>query len=342
MTTTVGVIGLGLAVAPHAKSLMDLRDRVNVKYAFSRTPERREAFGESYPAFRMIDDLETILNDPEVDAVLVLTPPSTHLELVRRAAAAGKHVLLEKPVEITTERAEEMVRVARAAGITLGVCLQHRFRLGSLRLYELLAEGALGRIAGASAFMRLWRSQAYYDEPGRGTIARDGGGVLMTQGIPTLALLLSGAGPVREVIAFAATTPVHRMETEDLVAAAVRFENGAIGAIDATTACYPGFVERVELIGERGTAVLEGAELRVHFHDGSDLAAGGEEVVAGGGDPMAFPHAFHRRLHEDFFDAIRPGREPRISGAEALKVHRFIDAILRASAERRVVAVPAA
>ncbi len=337
--TTVGVIGLGLAVAPHARSLTDLRDRVSVKYAFTRTPERREAFAEQYPSFQMIDDLETILNDPEVRAVWLLTPPNTHLELVRRAAAAGKHVLLEKPVEVTTERAEELVRIARRAGITLAVNLQHRFRLGSLQLYELLAQGALGRVANASAYMRLWRSQGYYDEPGRGTIERDGGGVLMTQGIHTLDLLLSLAGPAEQVTAFAATTPIHRMEAEDLVAAAIRFESGAIGTIDATTACYPGFVERIELIGERGTAVLQGAELRVHFQDGRELAAGAEEVVQGGGDPMAFPHDFHRRLHEDFLDAIRTGGEPRIAGEEALKVHRLIDAILRSAAERRIVTV---
>ena len=139
--------------------------------------------------------------------------------------------------------------------------LQHRFRPAAERLAALLAEGALGAIVGCSTTIRLWRPQAYYDEPGRGTLARDGGGVLMTQGIHTLDLMLSLAGPVAEVTGFAATTPVHRMETEDMACAAVRFASGALGVIDATTAAYPGFPERIELACTRGTASLAGAGL---------------------------------------------------------------------------------
>ncbi len=334
--TRVALIGLGMAVKPHAKSLLDLADKVEVAYAFSRSETKRQAFAEQYP-FPVTGDLDAIGRDPSVQAVLLLTPPNTHLDLATRFARAGKHILLEKPIEVSTARAEQLVATCREAGVKLGVVLQHRFRLGSLKLKDLIEQGALGEIASASASMRLWRPQSYYDEPGRGTKARDGGGVLLTQGIHTLDLMLSLAGPAREVTAFASTSPVHRMETEDLVAGAVRFENGAIGVIDATTAAYPGFVERVEIIGTRGTAVLDGAELTVYWQDGERLHTGGEEVVEGGADPMAFPHDFHRRLIEDFVQAIERGREPRVSGAEALKVHRFIDALLQSSAERRVV-----
>jgi UDP-N-acetyl-2-amino-2-deoxyglucuronate dehydrogenase len=334
----IAIVGLGMAVAPHAKSLMDLQGRVEVACAYSRSAARRARFAELFP-FPLADDLEAIERDRGVDAVLILTPPNTHLEMARRFAGAGKHVLLEKPVEVSTARAEQLVAVCREAGVRLGVVLQHRFRLGSLKLAGLLADGSLGRIASASAYMPLWRPQSYYDEPGRGTRERDGGGVLLTQGIHTLDLLLSLAGPAKEVTAFATTSPLHRMETEDLVCGAVRFENGAIGVIDATTACYPGLLERISILAERGTAVLTGATLEVFLQDGTRLEAGSEEAVAGGADPMAFPHSFHRRLIEDFVGAIEDGRDPHISGEEALKVHRLIDALLASSESRRVVAL---
>ncbi len=324
----IGIIGLGMAVTPHAKSLLDLRERVEVAYAFSPTEARRRAFAERF-AFPLTGDLDAILADASVDAVLILTPPNTHLDLVRRAAAAGKHVLLEKPLEISTERAITLVNACRAAGATLAVMLQHRFRPAAIRLRELLAAGELGAIVGASAGITLWRPQSYYYEPGRGTKARDGGGVLLTQGIHTLDLLISLVGEAAEVAAFSTTTPVHRMETEDLVAASVRWRSGALGTIEATTAAYPGFPERIEIVCEKGTAVLRGTELDVQWHDGrtekiaSDKRAGGT-----GADPMAFPHDYHRALIVDFLDAIDEQREPRVSGAEALKVHRLIDAIL--------------
>ena len=174
-----------------------------------------------------------------------------------------------------------------------------------------------------------WRPQSYYDEPGRGTMARDGGGVLLTQGIHTLDLLLSLAGDIRKVSSYVATTRVHRMETEDLVAAAVRFKSGALGVVHATTAAYPGFAERIELIGTRGTALLEGTSLKVQVHDEKPFEM---KTDAGGGgtgaDPMAFPHDWHRGVLADFLDSIEKKREPRVSGAEALKVHRFIDSLL--------------
>jgi UDP-N-acetyl-2-amino-2-deoxyglucuronate dehydrogenase len=334
----IAIIGLGMAVAPHAKSLMDLRARVEVVRAYSRSAARRARFAEQFP-FPLTDSLEEIERDPTIDTALILTPPNTHLEIATRFARAGKHVLLEKPVEVSTVRAEQLVAACREAGVRLGVVLQHRFRLGALRLAELLADGRIGRIASASAYMPLWRPQSYYDEPGRGTRERDGGGVLLTQGIHTLDLLLSLAGPAKEVTAFAETSPVHRMETEDLVSGAVRFANGAIGVVDATTACYPGLLEKISIIAEHGTAVLSGASLEVFFQDGTRLEAGRDEAVAGGADPMAFPHSFHLRLIEDFIGAIEAGRQPRVSGEEALKVHRLIDALLASSATRRVVAL---
>jgi predicted dehydrogenase len=316
-----------MAVTPHAKSLLDLKDRVQVAYAFSPSKERRSKFAERF-AFPQCDRLETILDDRSVDAVLVLTPPNTHLDIVSRCAAAGKHVLLEKPLEISTARAEQMVQAC--GKVKLGVVLQHRFRPAAEKLRERLPE--LGKLVSASAAIPNWRPQSYYDQPGRGTKARDGGGVLLTQGIHTLDLFLSYTGEAAEVKSFVGTTPVHRMETEDLAVAAVKFKSGALGVVHATTTAYPGFAERIELIGSKGTALLEGTSLQMKFHDGTSFEMKTESGGGGtGADPMAFPHDWHRGVLQDFLDSLEQKREPRISGAEALKVHRFIDRILQSA-----------
>lgn len=339
MKKRIGIIGLGMGVTPHAKGLLDLADRVDVAYAFSPSAARRQAFAERFP-FPMCDSLETILGDPSVDAVLVVTPANTHLDITRRCAQAGKHVLLEKPVEITTARAEETIAVCREAGVTLGIVLQHRFRPAGLALREILAGGKLGRMVGCSTIIRLWRPQSYYDEPGRGSFARDGGGVLISQGIHTLDLMLSLAGPIAEVTGYAATTPVHRMETEDMVCAAVRFANGALGVIDATTAAYPGFPERIEFACEKGTASIAGTALIVQFQDGDKIEVAADQTAGGtGADPMAFPHDYHRAIMANFIDAIESGSKPIVTGEEALRVHRLIDALIAAGSAGKPVRV---
>jgi predicted dehydrogenase len=328
MVTRVAIVGLGMAVTPHAKSLTDLAGRVEVAYAYSPTAARRAAFTGRFP-FPTCERLETILEDARVHAVAVLTPPNTHLDLVRRCASAGKHVLLEKPLEITTARAEALVAACRSARVTLGIVLQNRHKPAARRLAQAMRGGELGRLAAASAFIPLWRPQTYYDEPGRGTRARDGGGVLLTQGIHTLDVLLSLAGDPEEVRAFSATTPVHRMETEDLVCAAVKWQGGALGVVEATTAAYPGSPERIQIIAERGAATLVGTALETRWHDGRTERAGTEGTAGGSGaDPMAFPHDYHRSVWSDFLGALESGGEPLVNGEEALRVHRFIDALL--------------
>jgi UDP-N-acetyl-2-amino-2-deoxyglucuronate dehydrogenase len=325
MPFRVGLIGLGMAVTPHARSLLDLKDRAEVAYAFSPSRERRAKFAERFP-FPQCERIDTILDDRSVGAVLVLTPPNTHLDIASRCAAAGKHVLLEKPLETSTARAEQLVK--KMSHLKLGVVLQHRFRPAAEKLRERLKD--LGQILSASAAIPNWRPQSYYDQPGRGTRARDGGGVLLTQAIHTLDLFLSFTGEPVEVKGFATTTPVHKMETEDLAVAAVRFRNGALGVVHATTTAYPGFPERIELIGTRGTALLEGTALKLSFSDGEAFELKTESGGGGtGADPMAFPHDWHRSVLADFLDSIEKNRQPRVSGAEALKVHRFIDRILQ-------------
>ncbi|MBP2297598.1 Gfo/Idh/MocA family protein [Azospirillum picis] len=337
----VGVIGLGMASAPHARSLADLAGRIEVAGCFSPSAERRAAFSSRF-GLPTVDRIEALLDDPTLSAVLVLTPPDTHAELVARCAAAGKHVLLEKPLDATPGGARAAVSAMEEAGLTLGVVLQHRFRSSVERLAALMRDGTLGRPLSAAVAVRWWRDAAYYAQPGRGSKARDGGGVLLTQAIHTLDAFVGLLGLPEQVAAFAATSPLRRIDVEDVVAAALRYGDGMLATIDATTAAYPGYPERIEIAGTNGSAVLAGDRLEVRLCSGEHIVAGEDGTTLGGGaDPMAFSHHHHRAVLADFLDALDEGRRPRVDGREALKVHRLIEAILAASDGGATVAVGA-
>jgi predicted dehydrogenase len=278
--------------------------------------------------FPTTTDVLGAIDDPSVQAVLVLTPPAAHLELAERAFAKGKHVLVEKPLEVNSARAERLVAAGRRAGRRLGVVLQQRFRSAGMTLRALLESGRLGSIEAASVTVSWWRPQSYYDEPGRGTLARDGGGVLLTQAIHTIDMFRSLVGVRRVVAAQARTTALHRMETEDYASALVELGNGAPGTIMATTACYPGRPERIEVIGTLGSALLEGMSLRVALLDGRTVEEIAEGGTGGGASIMDFPHDAHRAQLADFLDAIEQDCDPRVTGEEALATQKLIDEIL--------------
>ena len=339
MKRRIAVIGLGMAVTPHAKGLIDLADRVEVVWAASRTQDRCDQFAAQFP-FPTTTDIDQIFADSSIDAVAILSPPNSHLDLVRRAAAAGKHVFLEKPLEVDLSRARELVSAARDAGITTGVVLQSRFRESSRTLRQLLDDGALGTIAAAYVAVPWWRPQSYYDEPGRGTKARDGGGALITQAIHPLDLFQSLVGGVRAVSAVSGTTAMHDMECEDFAAAGMILSNGAPAGLLATTAQFPGDAEHIDIIGTLGTARLSGEVLDLAYHEGRTERIGSPAKTGGGSDPMDFPHDAHRAVMEDFLDALDGDRAPLVPVAEALKVHFLIDALLESAASGARVEVP--
>ena len=331
MTIGIALVGLGMARKPHMQSLSELGHRMRIVACHAPSAARREAFAGAHPDLPLAADLDVVLGDPNVDAVFLLTPPMTHADLVARCAAAGKHVLLEKPLDVTVARGRQSVELMERAGLRFGVVLQHRFRDASRKLAAILQSGELGELISASASIRWWRPPEYYAQPGRGMKGRDGGGVLLTQAIHTLDLFQSLTGPVKRVAAFAKTSPLRSIDTEDIAAAAVEFGNGAIGTIDATTVSFPGFTEKIELACEKGTAVLEAESLAVFHQDGRVIRHEGAESRAGGVDPMAFSHDAHKRVIIDFLDAIEQGREPAVSGREALKVQVLIEALLASS-----------
>jgi predicted dehydrogenase len=324
----ISLVGLGMAVTPHAQSLLDLKDRVDVRHAATRSAERLARFKERYP-FPATTDVDAALTDPEVDAVMLLTPPSTHLALGRRALQAGKHVLVEKPLALKADDGAALVEAADRANRQLGVVLQHRFRKAGRRAAELIASGALGAVVAASLVVPWWRPQSYYDEPGRGTLARDGGGVLLTQAIHALDLFRSLVGVRSVVAAQAMTTAVHRMETEDYASALVTLGNGAPGSIVATTAAYPGRPERIEILGTLGSLWIDGDAYEFCALDGKREGDATGSGTGAGADPMAFTNEAHRALLSDFVDAVQASRAPVVSGREALATQMLIDQILK-------------
>ncbi|MFI5017752.1 MAG: Gfo/Idh/MocA family protein [Dongiales bacterium] len=327
MKRRLAILGLGMAVSPHAKSLVDLADRAEVIWACSRSPERCRHFAQSFP-FPTTTEVERVLGDERVEALLLLTPPSTHVVLGGRTLAAGKHLLIEKPVALTAAEADGLVGLARRHGRRLGVVLQFRFREASLRLAELIAAGGLGSLFTGDCRVQWWRPQGYYDEPGRGSFARDGGGVLLTQAIHTLDLFRSFVGRIEVIAGLAATTALHRMECEDYAAALLRLGEGAPGCFTASTASFPGSPERIELVFAQATARLEGMALEIYHQDGRRESFGASHPSGSGADPMQFAHDAHRALIADFLDALDEERDPRANGAEGAATQHLIEAIL--------------
>lgn len=335
----LGVVGAGMGARPHALALGALRDVVEVRGVYRRNRIELEAFCTAYD-FPVAQSYEALLADPAVEAVLILTTPNAREDLVAAAAKAGKHVLMEKPVERSLAAAERIVATADAAGILLGIIFQHRFRRASRLLAGLVAENRYGALAAVHLVVPWWRpQQGYYDQPGRGTLAQDGGGVLITQAIHSLDLMLSLCGEVSAVTAMARTTRLHQMETEDFVSAGLEFANGAVGSLMATTAAFPGGAESLTLVFEQASATLTAGNLTVRTMDGQTLVEGESTEGGGGADPMAFPFDWHKSQIADFAEAVRAGRPPLSNGHTALHVHRLIDALMRSSGEGRRVVV---
>lgn len=330
----IGIVGAGMAAKPHMKSFQDLADEVEIRSVYSRRAESRAAFCTQWGTPEA-ESFDAMLADPNLDGLLIMTPPNAREDMATRAAAAGKHILMEKPVERTTEAARRIVESCDKAGVTLGIVFQHRFRAGSLALRRLIDDGKLGRLASAYLVVPWWRPQSYYDEPGRGTYERDGGGVLISQAIHSMDLLLSLTGPVASVQAMAGQSGLQKLEAEDFVGGGMRFANGANGALIATVTRYPGEPEFMALNFENASTKITGGTLEVDWRDGRSETFGEQTSTGGGADPMDFPHDWHKAMIKDFLDAARAGRQPQSNGHTALEVHKLIDALIASSNEGR-------
>ncbi|MEM5475634.1 Gfo/Idh/MocA family oxidoreductase [Pacificibacter sp. AS14] len=328
------LVGLGMVAETHLRAVAGAG--INLAGVMAQSATKAKAFAEAAADTlgympRVYVSADEIVADAGVDFVILCTPPNARLELVKTFAGAGKHILMEKPIERDAVAAEAIVEICEVQGVTLGVVLQHRMREASQQLAKLLNEDAFGAVALAEISVPWWRDQSYYNEPGRGTYARDGGGVLISQAIHTLDLALSLLGPVATVTASAHTTALHAMESEDFVQASLVFASGAIGSVTCSTASFPGRAETITLHCAKASAILETGRLIVHWRDGKVQKLGTENATGGGADPMAFTHDWHQAILTDFIAALHEGRAPVAPGREALNVQQLIDAMILSS-----------
>ena len=326
-----GLVGLGMVSSTYGDAFRN-SEKVGLARVWSPSEASRSRFLDKFPDLgaRASSSLKEMADDPRIDFVIVATPPNARIDTLHTLAAARKPILMEKPVERTLKAATVLVDYCEAKGVPLGIVLQHRARPVVAELRRRLKD--LGPLMSVEVSVPWWRAQSYYDEPGRGTYQRDGGGVLISQAIHTLDLMLSLTGPVAEVTAMCMTTGFHRMEAEDFVVAGMVFETGAVGKFFATTANYPGEGETITLHCRKGSARLAAGVLKIDRQDGTSETLGQAATSGAGADPMAFTSDWHRSIIEDFADAIAENRPPMVPGRTALDVHRLIDAIEKAGA----------
>jgi len=282
---------------------------------------------------------EDVCRHPEVDFVDVCTFPSFRLEAVRASAASGKPVQVQKPMATTIETARQMVDVARESGIVLGVVSQHRFDRASMFLSEAIRAGRLGRLLQCDAYVKWWRSDEYYARAVKGSWKTEGGGALINQAIHQVDLLLWFAGPVRALFGMWQLAAAHNIESEDLVNAVLRYDSGAMGVVQAATALWPGYSERIEIHGTKGSAIITGDQLTTWDvkDDAGDPPPLSSGVSSGASDPMAISVESFERQFLDFGDAITSGRKPLVAGEDGYRALQVVDAIYRSCRNGGVV-----
>jgi UDP-N-acetyl-2-amino-2-deoxyglucuronate dehydrogenase len=340
-----GILGCGVIGPHHARAIVGLETAELVATA-DVVPELAEELAGEYGCSSYAS-LGEMLSGVELDAVCICTPSGMHAEDAIAVLEAGKDVVIEKPVDVTLKAADRLLEVQQATGGRVAVVSQHRFDAATQAVHEAVDKELFGRLTSGSAEVRWWRSQSYYDSGGwRGTWELDGGGVLINQAIHSIDLLQWLMGPVVEVTAYTSLLAHERIEVEDTAVAILKFAEGALGTIVATTAAYPGLTVRIAVHGDRGSAVIDDDELS-YFHaagegdEGAAYGASGGENQAGqvmehydeaesasgaGADPASLSMA-HRDQIRDFVEAVREGREPSINLEEGRKPLAIIQAI---------------
>jgi predicted dehydrogenase len=335
-----GIIGTGVIAAIHADAIASLPG-ARLAAITDVDAAAAAAFAAAYGADAE-PDLGALLARSDVEVVCVCVPSGRHAEVGIRAAKAGKHLAVEKPVDVTLEAAGRLIEAARGAGVALTVISQHRFDAGLIELKRLLAEGALGRLVLGEASTKWYRTQAYYDSaPWRGTWAMDGGS-LLNQGVHYVDLLRWCMGPVAEVTAVC-STQAHQIEVEDTSLAIVRFTSGAVGTILSSTAAFPGFPQRLEITGTSGTVTVEDGQIvrRALADDARQEGGGarqdGRARAAAAADPAALDVSGHAAQLADLLAAIDEGREPAVGGEAGRDALEIVRAVYESSRSGRTV-----
>jgi UDP-N-acetyl-2-amino-2-deoxyglucuronate dehydrogenase len=323
-----GIIGCGVIGRLHAEALANLPDAQLVAVA-DIIPELAQKLAEAFHA-TPYSDVQQMLAHEQLDVVDVCTPSGMHGQDASQVMRSGRNVIVEKPMEISRAALEEMLRVQQETGVKLAVISQHRFDPATGQVHDLIEQQAFGRLVLGNALVPWWRSQAYYDSGAwRGTWELDGGGVLMNQSIHSIDVLQWLMGPVKSVFAYTDTL-VHHLETEDVAVAVLRFANGALGTIVATTGAYPGTGTRIEIYGDKGSAVIEDDRLS-YLHLARDdreevgpYGAGREHrsptspaEPSAAQNPAALAIRSHALQIEDMMRAIRENGTPLVDSYAA-------------------------
>jgi len=349
MATGFGVIGCGMIAGFHARAIADVPGAKLVA-GYDTVPAAADKLAQA-TGCKAYHDLDRMLADPAVEVVTVGTPSGAHMEPAVAAAGAGKHVIVEKPLEFTLRRCDKIIRQCRQAGVVLSAIFPSRFHDSSAAMKKAIDRGRFGRLTIGDAIVKWYRSQDYYDSGAwRGTWKLDGGGALMNQAIHSVDLLAWLMGPVAEVRAQTALLAHRRIAVEDTAIATLQFTNGALGIIEATTAVYPGYLKRIEIHGSDGSAVME--EEDIIKWDFAKRRKGDEKIhrqmsrrVSGGGgaaDPAAIGHHGHTRQFRDVLRAIKKGTTPLVDGQEGRRSVEIILAIYKSAETGRAVKLPLA
>ncbi len=340
MSYGFGIVGIGMISAFHAKAIGAM-DNGRLVACFSRSEEKAKRFAKEYGC-RGYSDFKAFLSDSELDIVTICTPSGAHVDYALAAAEAGKHAIVEKPLEITLSRCDKIIDAYAKKGLQLGGVFQSRFYEASRILKEAVSGNRFGKLVLGDAYIKWFRSQEYYDKGGwKGTKALDGGGALMNQSIHAIDLLQWYMGKVSSVSAFSGILGHERIEVEDTAVAALQFENGALGVIEGTTAIYPGFLKRIEISGTRGSAVLEEDHFNVwSFADEGEKdrrvreeLGKKEEAKGGASDPSAIDFTGHRMQFENFVNALDEREGLVVDGIEARKSVEIILAIYESASK---------
>ncbi len=337
------VIGAGNIGKIQAEAIAHIPEAA-VSVVCNRGEEAGRALAAQHDATWIADYAAAVTRD-DVDVVTICTPSGNHAEIAEAAAAAGKHLLVEKPLDITLPRVDRIINAAESAGVILAGVFPQRFTGGAHKAKAALEAGRVGRLALADVYVKWYRPQEYYDVSWRGTWELDGGGALMNQSIHNIDMVQWLVGPVDNVFA-RTTTLAHDMETEDTACAVLTFSNGALGVIQGATSSWPGDPARVELHGDKGSIGLEeGRVIRWDLADATPEEAAAMlhlESTSGSGasDPTAIGFEKHRRQIVDMIEAIREGRPPAIQGAEARKSVEIVRAIYRSAETNLPVSLP--
>lgn len=321
-----GILGCGMIADFHAQAINSIENAI-LSGAADNSPERALAFAKKF-GIKAYGNYDEMLSDENIDAVCICTPSGFHAENALKALEAGKNVVLEKPMALNTADADRIIEACERTGKKLTVICQLRFSEDILRVKKLISENAFGKIVMCNLSMKYWRDEEYYSSsPWKGTKKFDGGGALMNQGIHGIDLLLYIMGEC-EVLSAKTDTLYHDIEVEDIAVALLKFKDGALGTLKATTCAYPGFERRMEILGSNGCAVFVENSI-------DKLVIGGETVIENGANittntaakPDNMSHNNHALQIENFVNSLLGKEELLIDANEGRKALSLIEKV---------------